>query len=96
MCLSHDRLRCSDGLWPGSYRDGCSLGSLAAAPCASHGIAAAFSQSSEDTVDDIIEAFFAFAWKYRSKGFKHPQSILDFVAALNNLCFATWLERFFW
>ena len=57
---------------------------------------AAFSQSSEDTVDDIIEAFFAFAWKYRSKGFKHPQSILDFVAALNNLCFATWLERFFW
>ena len=46
-------------------------------------------------MDDIIEAFFAFAWKYRSKGFKHPQSILDFVAALNNLCFATWLERFF-
>lgn len=55
----------------------------------------AFSQSSESTVDDVLEAFFAYAWKCRSKGFKHPQFILDFVSALNNLCFATWLERMF-
>ena len=54
----------------------------------------AFSQSSESTVDDVIEAFFAYAWKCRSKGFTQPPLIVDFVSALNNLCFAYWLEFF--
>ena len=55
----------------------------------------AFWQSSESTVDDVIEAFFAYAWKCRSKGFTQPPLIVDFVSALNNLCFAYWLEKMF-
>ena len=52
----------------------------------------AFSASSANTVDDVIEAFFAYAWKCRCKGITQPEHILHFVSVLNNLCFATWLE----
>jgi hypothetical protein len=52
----------------------------------------AFSGRNSTTTDDIIEAFFAYAWKCRSKGITQPPHILRFVDVLNNFCFAMWLQ----
>jgi hypothetical protein len=52
----------------------------------------AFLGRNAKTTDDIIEAFFAYAWKCRSKGITQPPIILSFVDCLNNYGFARWLQ----